>query len=39
MERITINFVIEDFSIKGLRTKIPRIVRKEAIKPSNDRNS
>ena len=39
MESITINFVIEDFSIKGLSTKMPMIVRKEAIRPSSDRNS
>ena len=30
---------IEDFSIRGLKTKIPTIVRKEAINPSKDRNS
>ena len=39
IERITINLDIDDFSIKGLKMKIPKIVRKDAINPSNERNS
>ena len=33
------SLVIEDFSIKGLRIKIPIMVKIEAINPSNDKNS
>ena len=39
IDKITINLDIEKFSIKGLRTKIPKMVNTDAIKPNKERNS